>query len=54
MRDTFSVILGEQLVNTEQGKAASTFPTFYALDMVRFGLKKNILISKIGYSVYLQ
>ena len=42
MRDTFSVILGEQLVNTEQGKAASTFPTFYALDMVRFGLKKNI------------
>ena len=42
MRDTFSVSMGDQFVNTESGKAASTFPTFYALDLVRFGLKRDV------------
>lgn len=42
MRDAFRVELGENFINTEQGKADSSFPAFYALDFIQFGLKKEI------------
>lgn len=42
MRDTLSLELGEQFVNTEYGKSASPFPAFYALDLVRFGLQRDL------------
>ena len=42
MRDTLSIALGDEFVNTEYGKSASTFPAFYALDLVRFGLKRDL------------
>ena len=42
MRDAFRVELGENFINTEEGKADSSFPAFYALDFIQFGLKKDI------------
>ena len=42
MRDTLSIELGGEFVNTEYGKSASTFPTFYALDLVKFGLQRDL------------
>lgn len=42
MRDVFRVELGEDFINTEEGKADSGFPAFYALDLIQFGLKREI------------
>ena len=42
MKDTFRVELGENFVNSEVNKADSTFPAFYALDLIQFGLKREI------------
>ena len=42
MRDIFRVELGEEFINTEEGKADSSFPAFYALDLIKFGLNREI------------
>jgi len=42
MRDAFRVELGENFINSEEGKADSGFPSFYALDLIQFGLMKEI------------
>lgn len=42
MKDMFSVETGQNLVNSESGKADSNFPAFFALDLISFGLRKQI------------
>lgn len=43
MRDAFRVELGETFVNTsESRKGDSSFPAFYALDLIQFGLKREM------------
>jgi len=43
MRDAFRVELGETFVNTSEAKKSdSSFPSFYALDLIQFGLKREI------------
>ena len=42
MKDTFRVELGENFVNSEINKGDSTFPAFYAIDLIQFGLKREI------------
>ena len=43
MRDAFRVELGEAFVNTSEVKQGdSAFPAFYALDLIQFGLKREI------------
>ena len=34
MRDTFRVELGENFINSEINKGDSTFPAFYAIDLI--------------------
>ena len=42
MRDVFAVQLGEGFVNTEAERSDSSYPAFYAQDLIRFGLQKEI------------
>jgi len=42
MRDVLQVQLGDDFVNSDVGKAHSSFPAFYAQDLIHFGLKKKI------------
>lgn len=42
MRDAFRIQLGESFINTETAKSDSSFPAFYALDMIQFGLKREV------------
>ena len=42
MRDMFVVQLGERFVNAEAEKSDASYPAFYAQDLIRFGLQKEI------------
>ena len=43
MRDAYQVHLdGENFVNSHSGKSDSSFPAFYALDLIQFGLQREI------------
>lgn len=42
MRDVFAVQLGERFVNAEAERSDSSYPAFYAQDLIRFGLQKEI------------
>mmetsp|Transcript_45952 Transcript_45952/g.60904 ORF Transcript_45952/g.60904 Transcript_45952/m.60904 type:complete len:99 (-) Transcript_45952:378-674(-) len=41
MKDVFRVETGEEFVNAEASKSDSSFPAFYAQDLIRFGLQKE-------------
>ena len=49
MRDTFSVMMGDQFVNTESGKAASTFPSCAVNIVTMSSLVKFPLLCNSSY-----
>ena len=42
LEEAFKVHFGDNLINSEAGKADSKFPAVYALDFIQFGLKRKI------------
>ncbi len=43
MRDAYQAHLdGEVFVNSQSDKSDSSFPAFYALDLIQFGLEREI------------
>jgi len=42
MRDAFRIELGENFINNEVNKSDSSFPAFFALDLIKFGLEREI------------
>jgi len=42
MQETFRVEVGENFINSDVNKSDSTFPVFFAHDLVRFGIRKQI------------
>lgn len=42
MRDVLALELGQSFnVNADEERTASTFPVFYALDLINFGIKRD-------------
>ena len=42
MRDLLSIELGEGFINSSDSNTDTSFPAFYALDLIQFGVKRNI------------
>lgn len=40
MQDVFRVEVGENFINSDANKSDSTFPVFFAHDLVKFGIRK--------------
>lgn len=45
MRDVMHVELGEHFVNSDAHKSDSSFPAFFALDFIKFGLERQIPVA---------
>ena len=42
MRDLFSMELGEQFINSADINHETNFPAFYAQDLIRFGIQRDV------------
>ena len=42
MRELLSVQLGEEFINSSDSNTDTSFPAFYALDLIEFGIKKDM------------
>jgi len=42
MKDVFTIQIGENFINTDLDKSNSSFPVFFAHDLLKFGLRNKI------------
>ena len=42
MRDMLTIQLGDEFVNSSDSNSDANFPAFYALDLIQFGIKRDI------------
>ena len=42
MRQLLSIELGEEFINTSDSNTQASFPAFYAMDLIQFGINRDV------------